>query len=277
MNASSISHPQKVCPISVIVIARNEEKNIQRCLASVMDWVQEIIVVVNGCTDATVQKAEELGARVVEHPWMGYGAQKNFGAGLSAQPWILSLDADEEVSPDLKLSMQDFFSANDAVAYDGTNFSRLVYFQRKWIRHGEWYPDYVVRLYRKEKGHWSGDAVHERLEITGKIKRVRGHLYHYTYRSFQEQLQTGLKYADLWVQEQRVRPVCALEIFARSLWRFFRGYVLKLGCLDGFLGLYIALTQGFLTTYRYARLRERCRRLGAQRAPARCAGCGKEK
>jgi glycosyltransferase involved in cell wall biosynthesis len=242
-----------------VVVARNEGKNIQRCLASVVNWVQEIIVVVNDCTDATVQKAEELGAKVVEHHWEGYGAQKNFGASLSAQPWILSLDADEEISPDLKCSLQKFFPAGDAVDYDGASFSRMVFFQRKWIHHGEWYPDYVVRLYRKGKGHWSADAVHEHLEITGKIKRIRGHLYHYTYRSFQESIQTGLKYADLWVQEQKVRHVCVWEICARSLWRFFRGYVWKCGFLDGFLGLYIALTQGFLTMYRYARLRERYR------------------
>jgi hypothetical protein len=101
--------------------------------------------------------------------------------------------------------------------------------------------------------------VHEHLAITGKLKRIWGHLYHYTYHSFQEQLQTGLKYADLWVQEQRLRPVYVWEILARSLWRFFRGYVLRHGFLDGFLGLYIALTQSFLTMYRYARLREHYR------------------
>jgi glycosyltransferase involved in cell wall biosynthesis len=257
VNDFSTYHPkQKIYPISVVVIAHNEEKNIRRCLASVVNWVQEIIVVVNDCTDATVQNAKELGAKVVEHPWEGYGLQKNFGANLATQPWILSLDADEEVSSELKLSVQGFLFGDQALNYQGASFSRIVFFQGKWIRHGEWYPDYVVRLYRKEKAHWSHDAVHEHLEITGKIKRIRGHLYHYTYCSFKEQLQTGLKYADLWVEHHERRWVSLAEILARSSWRFFRGYVLKLGFFDGFWGLYIALTQGFVTLYRYVRLRE---------------------
>jgi glycosyltransferase involved in cell wall biosynthesis len=242
-------------PVTVVVIAHNEEEHIERCLSSVADWVEEIIVVVNDCTDHTVTKAQALGAKVVEHVWQGYGAQKNFGAALASRPWILFLDADEEVSSKLRVALQHFLLENNPI-YVGASFSRRVFFQKKWIRHGEWYPDYVLRLNRKKKGHWSDAVVHEQLELKGKVKRLDGHLYHYTYRSFQEQVQTGLKYSDLWVENHSPCKVWTLEIFARSFWRFFRGYVVKLGFLDGFLGLYIALTQAFFAMYRYTRLRE---------------------
>jgi glycosyltransferase involved in cell wall biosynthesis len=247
--------PEKY-PLTVLVIASNEERNIGRCLRSVRFWAAESLVVVNDCTDATVRVAEALGARVVEHAWEGYGAQKNFGTALATQDWVLSLDADEEVSAELGCSLRKFLS-RDASGYAGARFPRLVRFQGRWIRHGDWYPDEQLRLYRKDRGRWTEPAVHEHLELRGRIKRLRGPLHHYTYRSLREQIQVGLNYGELWLRDQELRPVRAFEVLGRAFWRFFRGYVLKFGFLDGFWGLHIALSQGFLVFYRYAGLRER--------------------
>ncbi|MDR3143338.1 MAG: glycosyltransferase family 2 protein [Puniceicoccales bacterium] len=251
----SEQHQSGKYPLTALVIASNEERNIGRCLRSVGDWVAESLVVVNDCTDATVRVAKALGARVLEHTWEGYGAQKNFGSALATQSWILSLDADEEISPELRCSIQKFLSQNSS-NYAAAYFQRMVCFQGRWIRHGDWYPDEQLRLYRKDRGRWTEHAVHEHLEVKGRIMRLRGPLHHYTYRSLREQVQVGLNYGELWLRDRKLRPVWVFEILARAFWRFFRGYLLKFGFLDGFLGLYIALSQSFLVFYRYTSLRE---------------------
>ncbi|MDR0351401.1 MAG: glycosyltransferase family 2 protein [Puniceicoccales bacterium] len=242
-------------PISIVLIASNEEKNIARCLKSVYTWVEEIIVVVNDCTDRTVEIAESYGATVVEHPWQNFRDQKNFAKQLATKEWILSIDADEVVSDELRSSILMFVVNNDR-RYNGAFFKRLVFFLGKWIHHGDWYPDHCQRLFRRDCGYWSGGLVHEYLKVSGNVKSLNGNLLHYTYDSVKEHVEVMIKYTDLFIEDNKDKPVNLLTAAFRSVWKFFRCYIIKLGFLDGIQGIYIAMAQGFFTLYKYIHLTE---------------------
>ncbi|MDR2735518.1 MAG: glycosyltransferase family 2 protein [Puniceicoccales bacterium] len=242
-------------PISAVIIASNEEKNISRCLDSVHSWVEEIIVVVNDCVDRTVEIAESYGAKVIEHPWQNFRDQRNFAKQLATKDWILSIDADEAVSEELRSSILMFVADNDK-RYNGAEFKRIVFFLNKWIHHGDWYPDHCRRLFRKDYGYWAGGLVHEQLKIDGKVKLLNGNLLHYTYDSTRKHIEMMLKYTDLFVEDHKLDKVDIWSIVAHALWKVFRCYVIKLGFLDGFHGMYIAISQGFFTLYKYTRLLE---------------------
>ncbi|MDR1458486.1 MAG: glycosyltransferase family 2 protein [Puniceicoccales bacterium] len=242
-------------PISVVLIASNEEKNIARCLKSVYTWVEEIIVVVNDCIDRTVEIAESYGATVLEHPWKSFRDQKNFAKQLATKEWVLSIDADEVISKELRSSILMFVVNNDK-RYNGASFKRLVFFMGKWIHHGDWYPDHCRRLFRKNCGYWSGGLVHEYLKVTGDVKLLDGNMLHYTYASVKEHVKVMIKYTDLFVEDNRSEPINIWEAAFRAIWKIFRCYIIKLGFLDGFQGIYIALAQGFFTLYKHIHLIE---------------------
>lgn len=234
-------------PLSVAIIASNEEDNIERCLRSVSDLASEIVLVLNDGTDGTCSLAKSFNAKVYHEPWHGFSEQKNIAARYSSQEWILSLDADEELDDVLKQSIRRFILANDE-RYHGAYFSRRTFFMGRWIKHGDWSPDYVTRLFRSERGRWSNEPVHERLIVFGDTKKLKGHLLHYSYRSVKEHMYKNLKYAELNVLARKHN---SWSIFFHSFWKFFRGYFLKLGFLDGFAGFYVASMQGFFTLYKY--------------------------
>jgi glycosyltransferase involved in cell wall biosynthesis len=248
-------------PVSVVLIASNEEKNIARCIGSVYGWVEEIIVVVNDCIDKTVEIAKIYGATVVEHPWENFRDQKNFAKQFATKAWILSIDADEVVSDRLKSSIM-MFVADDNKRYNGAEFKRMAFFLGKWIRHGDWYPDHCQRLFRKDNGHWEGGLVHEYLKINGNVKMLHGHLLHYTYNSIRDHVETMLKYTDLFVEDNQTKVVKTWLIIVHACWKAFRCYVIKRGFLDGFHGIYIAMAQGFFAIYKYTRLLERQKERG---------------
>ena len=167
-------------PISVVIIARNEEERLPVVLASVKDWVSEIIVYLNNTTDRSAQIAESFGARVIStDKWLGYRDQKNKAMSFATQAWIFSLDADEEVSKELKPSIVTFIQHSDS-RYNGAYFTRKVWFLGQWINHGDWYPDYVLRIWRKDKGAIKGPSIHEYPEVEGNTKKLPGDLYHYS-------------------------------------------------------------------------------------------------
>jgi len=242
--------------ISVSIIARNEAHNIRRCLESVRALAEEIVIVVNNCTDGTDEIArEEFGAKVYEKPWTGFGDQKNNSLDAATCPWILCLDCDEVVTPELAAEILNFVQS-DPSGYAGAMFPRKVWFLGRWITHGDWYPDHSLRLIRKGKGRWSPDIIHEKMLLDGKAKLLRADLEHYSNPDLNSHLSKIVPFTDSFVEQKRHKPWRLLDVLFRPWWRFFRAYVLKRGFLDGFPGFYIAAFTAFSTFYRYARLYE---------------------
>ena len=244
-------------PISVALIARNEAHNLPRCLGSVQGWVAEMIVVVNDCTDATVEVARSFGASVVENPWTGFGNQKRRSVELASEPWILAIDADEEVSPQLKTAIFEFFRHHSAL-YEVVAFRRRVWFLGRWITHGDWYPDWSPRLFRKESANWSQDIVHERLLFSASVLKLKADLLHYSNPTIASHVGKINFFSDLFLVQQLGRNAkwSSVNILFRAVWRFVRAYVFRLGFLDGFPGLFIAVSTAYATFVRYSRLYE---------------------
>ena len=246
-------------PISVVIVAKNECHNLPRCLASVQGWVAEIIVALNDTTDESEAVAKSLGARVHTLPWQGYRDTKNAALALAVRPWVLALDADEEVSPALRASIEKLFASGAHEKTSAARFPRKVWFIDRWIKHGDWYPDYSLRLFRRDRARWGGDAfVHEKIECAGPIATLRGDLHHYSFPALASHIDKINLFADLFMQQQRARRgkfSLAAAVF-RPPWRFFRAYVLRLGFLDGYPGFYIARATAFGAFVRYSRLYE---------------------
>ncbi len=244
-------------PLSLCLIARNEERNLERCLQSAQAWVSEIVVVINDCTDGTAAVARRFGARVYEEPWRGHRDQKNSALEKATQPWVLCLDADEEVSPDLGRAIRRFVQMDDA-RFAGARFPRKVWVMGRWITHGDWYPDWSLRLLRRGKGRWGGSREHDKLEVQGPCAKLKGDLHHYTFASMNQHLSKVSYFGDIFLARQLDggKRWCAPLVVLRSAWRFFRAYVLRAGFLDGYPGFYIAAFTAFSTFFRHSRLYE---------------------
>ncbi|MGD1031019.1 MAG: glycosyltransferase family 2 protein [Opitutaceae bacterium] len=249
--------------ISVVIVARNEAGNLPRCLESVKGWTAESIVALNKTTDDSAAIAAKFGARVVNLPWQGFRDTKNAALELAAHPWALCLDADEEVSPALRAEITAFLHRSDLERFDGARFPRKVWFIDRWIMHGDWYPDFNVRLCRRGRAHWGGDAfVHERIVCDGPVATLRGDLHHFSFPTISSQVAKINPFADLYLRQQ-LEKGCRFYLGAavfRPGWRFFRAYVLRLGFLDGYPGLYIAWANAFSAMVRQSRLYEAERR-----------------
>jgi glycosyltransferase involved in cell wall biosynthesis len=244
-------------PLSVVIVAKNEERNLARCLRSVQGWTAEIIVALNDTTDASEAIARAAGALVHRLPWQGYRDTKNAALALASHNWVLSLDADEEVSPALRADITAFFG--DVDQYSAARFPRKVWFIDRWILHGDWYPDYSLRLFRRDRARWGGDAfVHEKIECDGDIATLRGDLHHYSFPTLSSHVAKINPFADLFARQQAARGTrfSWLAAVFRPGWRFFRAYVLRRGFLDGFPGFYIAWATAFGAFVRYSRLYE---------------------
>jgi len=232
--------------ISACLITLNEERNLPRCLKSVAPLVDEILVVDSGSADATCEIAQKFGARVVAQDWLGYVGQKNFALDHAQHDWVLSIDADEEISPELAAAIVKIKAdpAADAPSSpNGYQFSRIVFYQGRWIRHGDWYPDRLVRLFRRSEARFSGGHVHEKLELRGEHPILPGHLHHFTYENAADRAKRCALYAELWARTAREQNKHAHAFSApvHAFARLFKGYVLKGGFLDGAVGWDVAL------------------------------------
>ena len=247
-------------PISVCIIAGNEAQRIRRTLDSVQDWTSDSIVVVNeDVSDGTDNIAESLGASVFHEPWKGHVAQKNSAAQKAAQEWILGLDADEVVSPELRDEIHILFSNPEKLkAFAALSFPRCTLYCGRWIRHGDWYPDRQTRLWRRGAAQWGGVDPHDKLLVRGEVGRLRGDLLHYSMVSWEQQIAKTIAYADDFVRhcEQQGKTVSLLELLLRPSWRFWRAFLLRAGFLDGWQGYAIAWMTAFYTFLRYAKARE---------------------
>ena len=242
--------------ISVIVIAHNEEANLARCLESVKSFASEIVVVDSGSTDGTRAIAARYTDRVVIEPWRGYGPQKQFALEQARFPWVFSIDADEQVSPELAREIE----ASDG-SCDGYLVPRVVWYLDQWIRHGVWVPDRVLRLFRREGARFTPDAVHERVVRPGRVGRLRGALHHYSYRDIAHHVAKMNELASLAARQMAERGQRAgwVRLGLKPGWEFLRAYLLKRGFLDGKAGLIVAALHSHYTFLKYARLHEQRR------------------
>jgi len=249
---------QKPLPLSVCMISGAEALRIGRALESIAAWAGEIIVVLNQeVDDGTDKIATKHGAKVFREPWRGFIAQKNSCAEKAQEHWVLNLDADEVVSPKLAAEIATAVTA-PAQTYAAFEFPRCTYYSGRWIRHGDWYPDRVLRLWRRGAARWAGDEPHARLEVNGSVGRLRSDLLHYSNESIAHQIAKIAPY-HLDFVKRRVAgnsPAGLIELAFRPGWRFLRAYFFRRGFLDGWQGFYIAALGSFSTLTRYALLRE---------------------
>ncbi len=221
--------------LSAVVIAKNEEAAIGACLDAVA-WCQEIVVVDSGSSDRTREIAAARGARVIEHDWEGYGRQKNFAVQQAAYDWVLCIDADEIVTPALRTGIEQALGSPEFKAYELTRCNR---FMGRLLRHGEGYPDRIVRLFDRRAARWSEDPVHEKVLTIERVGRIDGDLLHESAETLESYLAKQNRYTTLQAQalfEHGIRPG-ALRLIASPAYRFFKFYVLRAGFLDGIPGL----------------------------------------
>lgn len=240
--------------ISVTIIALNEEANIRDCLESVA-WADEILVSDSGSSDRTPEICKELGAKVFNDEWLGFGRQKNLVGDRATGDWILNIDADERVTPGLK---DEILKAVQGSSDAGYLIPRKNYFGEKWIRHCGWWPDHSLRLYKKGLGRFTDRYVHERVEVNGPVARLENPLVHRTYKDVSDYLRRMERYSTLAAQEMRNqgRNAGLTDILLRPPFTFFKMYVLQRGFLDGTTGVILSTLYASYTLAKYAKLWE---------------------
>jgi glycosyltransferase involved in cell wall biosynthesis len=243
--------------LSACLITRNEEASLPRCLQSLHGIADEIVIVDSGSTDRTAFIATDHNARFLPRPWEGYASQKNFAASKATRPWVLSLDADEELSPALRESLLQLKARGPDAAAAAYEINRVVIYRDRPVRFGDWYPDWLPRLFLKDRGRFTGGSVHERLEIDGPVLRLEGGLFHHTYRDAEDQLARATHYAELWAADAAgAGTSCGpLAPHSHAAWRFLRSWALKRGWTAGPFGLEIARLQARETFLKYQALR----------------------
>jgi len=245
--------------LSFCLITLNEEENLPRCLKSFADLADEIIVVDSGSKDATEKIAREAGARFEHQDWLGYVGQKNKALSLATQEWIFSIDADEELSPLLRNEISSLRQTPITNILSGFSMPRCVLYEGRWIRHGDWYPDRLTRLFRREKARFAGGKVHERLELSsGEVQPLSGEIYHHSFKNADDHLARCQKYARLWAETEHEagRTAGAFDPWSHAFFRWLRGYIIRRGFLDGPQGLRIANFCARETFLKYRLLRE---------------------
>ncbi|MCX7960199.1 MAG: glycosyltransferase family 2 protein [Burkholderiales bacterium] len=243
--------------LTATVITLDAAAQLPACLASVA-FADEIVVADSGSTDGTPEIAARLGARVVTHPWLGFGRQKQFAAEQATHDWILSVDADERVSPELAASIVRALEAPEAPVY---RMARRNRFMGRWLAHGEGYPDWCVRLYDRRAARWSEDPVHERLLYSAQPATLAGDLLHDSAEDLDRYLAKQNRYSRLAAEAMFARGERAsvLRLLGSPLVRFLRFYVLRLGFLDGVPGL-VHISIGCMTSFlKHAKLMELAR------------------
>ncbi len=241
-------------PLSVCIVAMNEEDRIGACIRSA-DFADEWLVVDSHSTDRTREIAATLGARVIERDWPGWLEQKNFAIAQAAHDWVLCLDADEWLSPQLRASILQALERADPP--DGFEFARRTRYLGRWIRHGGWYPDRKLRLFRRDLGRFEGRNPHDRVRVRGRVEALSGDLLHDPYRSISDHLRTIDRYTTVSAQDKHARAERASlsDITLRPFGQFLRTYVLQLGFLDALPGFAVAVTAAFYVFLKYTKLR----------------------
>lgn len=242
--------------LSVIVITRNEENNIEECLQSVV-WANDIIVVDAKSNDRTVELTKRFTSKVFVKEWLGFAAAKNFALDQAANEWVLWLDADERVIPKLAEEIKKIVQGSK-VAYNGFEMARRAYFLGKWIKNCGWYPGYVTRLFRRTTGRFNESRVHERLGIRGPIGRLQYDLLHYTDQNLFHYFSKFNRYTSLAAEDlaEAGKIFSLYDVLTRPPFLFFKMYILRLGFRDGMHGLILSLLSAAYVFVKYAKLWE---------------------
>ena len=241
--------------LSVVIITFNEEKNIGRCIDSVKNVADEIIVVDSCSMDKTAEIAKSKGAEVILQPFLGYVEQKNMALEVANSDFVLSLDADEALDKTLESSILE---AKNDFNFKGYSMNRCTNYCGKFIRHGAWYPDKKLRLIDKKNAYWGGDNPHDKLILKdeGPIKHLKGDILHYSYNSIEEHVQQNNKFSTISAETyfKRGKKTNVFKMIVHPFWAFFLGYILRGGFLDGFYGFVVALHVAHLSFLKHAKL-----------------------
>jgi glycosyltransferase involved in cell wall biosynthesis len=246
--------------ISVVIITYNEEKNIERCLQSVKNIADEILVVDSLSIDGTINIAKNFGAKIISQAFLGHVQQKNFAALQATYDWVLSLDADEALSPGLEKSILQI-KEQQAGGYYAYRMCRLTNYCGKWIKHSGWYPDKKVRLFNRTKGCWNGENPHDRWELYENIKNIKdlhGDILHYSFYSMLDHIRKIEQYSDIAARArvEKNKNYSLLKIIVVPGWVFFMNYIVRLGFLDGYYGLIVCKLQAYDTWIKYNLVRQ---------------------
>jgi glycosyltransferase involved in cell wall biosynthesis len=239
--------------LSCIIITRNESKNIRRCLESV-SWTDEIVVVDSFSQDDTKKIASEFTGRIFDLKWGGFGPAKDYAVKQATGDWILSVDADELVPENLREEIQKIVQSGDSL--DGYFIPRRSYFLGRWMRHGGWYPDFVLRLFKKDKGDFTSRLVHEEVIVQGRTGRLKNDLLHYTDPDYERYLEKLNRYTTIDAQQRYLEgnTGSSVNLLIRPVAVFFKTYFLKRGFLDGLPGLILAVSSAFHVFAKYVKL-----------------------
>jgi glycosyltransferase involved in cell wall biosynthesis len=248
--------------ITAVIITKNEERNIGRCLDSLIGVADEIVVIDSFSDDVTAEICKNYQLRFIQKEWLGYAETKNFGISLANNPFILSLDADEALSEELRNEI--LILKDNEISSDGFYLNRLTNYCGKWIYHCGWYPDFKIRLWRKEAGLWEG-IIHEEVKLlpaarTGKLK---GNILHYSYYSVNEHIEQMIRFTDLMAEDlfQKGKKVTIFRVVLSPLVKFLKSYLLRGGFRDGFYGLVICCLSGMASFLKYAKVYQKYRRI----------------
>ncbi|HEX9656046.1 MAG TPA: glycosyltransferase family 2 protein [Bacteroidota bacterium] len=242
--------------VSVIILTKNEENNITDCLQSVA-WAEERIVVDSGSKDGTVERARQLATKVLDAEWKGFGATKNLALEHATCAWILWLDADERVTSEAAVEIQEIVHESDS-RFDAYDVARRAYFLGRWIKHCGWYPSRVTRLFRRSKGRFSESHVHEELLMDGQVGHLRNDFLHYTDPNLVHYFRKFNRYTSLAAQDARSarRRFSLSQVLLRPGFMFAKMYIFRLGFLDGMQGLILCLASSAYVFTKYAKLWE---------------------
>lgn len=241
--------------ISVAIRACNEELNIRNCLESV-SWADEIVVVDSGSTDGTVAIAREFTDRVIDQQWLGHIGQSQFATDQTKNRWVLHMDADERISPALR---DEILSLDlNTAPYDAYEMPRRHFFMQRWINHSAWYPDYKIRLFRKDLCIWGGYAPHDEVKVMGRKKKLKNDILHYIYRDVKHFIATKNNYSSLTAADhyKNGKRAHIIDFTLRPCYAFLYRYFIRLGILDGIAGLTISAMESHAVFMKYIKLYE---------------------
>ncbi len=242
--------------ISGVVVCFNEEENIERCLKSLL-WTDEIVVVDSYSTDNTISICKKYTDRIYQRKWVGINKQKEYAVSLAKNEWVFVLDADEVVSEELRREIKERLKL-DKGKYDGYMVKRHTFYLGRWINHGGWYPDYKLRLFKKDRAYFVGEDPHDKIAVRGNVAKLKGEIYHFTYKNISDHIKTINSFSETVAKkmlEKGEKFVFAKMIFKPFI-KFFETYFYKLGFLDGIPGLIISILSAYYIFVKYAKLWE---------------------
>ena len=243
-------------PISACIITLNEASNIAECIKS-MDFVSEVIVLDSFSDDDTCKIAESLGAKVYKQKFLGHIEQKNKALSFATMDWVLALDADERVSPELRTSILEIF--RNPLKFEGYRFHRSTWYLTRWIKHGRFYPDKQLRLFKKDSANWGGHNPHDKIILKGQFCDIPQDILHYSYENIFDHVKTSNNFSGIQskqIASSKKGRFPILKMMVKSLWTFFESYFLRRGFMDGREGLIISLISSFSMLIRYAKVYE---------------------